>query len=401
MHCDNILPLVEKLADGECTEPERARVEAHLAECESCQEHFRFVQALPEAARKVPLPEPPGAYWDVLPRKVMARIEKEQSTKGRGWLSQILAVPRLRWLGAIAAGVIAVVLSYEVLTLEQERKPATVTEPAEEPVLEEKVPSEPSKTAPDVVAGEAVKRADQDRPDVGGALRRKRPSPTPAEGGGPTPARLPEASPSGKARALQESRDEADVSASPEPISKAAGAAGRGRTIAEAEEAPVAVMAEDVTKPEEARAPPVAQPAAPKLKAAEPLSVEPTKAELEAREADQPQDYRVRKQASLERKGVSPVVFSEKDRETTSVRGPELETKCGALRDSIDPSAEVGKREDIGYQLALCSIELYQLRQTEEDRSQGEKDASAYLDFFPEGEHADEIREFLEQISKQ
>ena len=90
MHCEQMLPLIEKLADGEAAPSEKARAEAHMEACESCRAHFHFLEALPEAARKAPLPEPPEMYWEVLPRKVMARIEEEGSPKsspGRlaGW----------------------------------------------------------------------------------------------------------------------------------------------------------------------------------------------------------------------------------------------------------------------------------------------------------------------------
>jgi hypothetical protein len=309
MHCDELLPLVEKLADGECMESERARAEAHLAECESCREHFGFVQALSEAGRKVPLPEPPGAYWDVLPRKVMARIEKEQSTQSSGgWFLQIFAAPRLRWLGAIAAGVIAVVLSYEVLNLEPERRPVVVRAPAEEPVLEDAVPSEPAKASLDAVTGEAEERIDPDGLDVGGAPRRKRPSSTSPEVAAPTPTSARKATPTGPANALQESKkvkERSDVPASPEPAPTAPVGAARVRARVESEDAPVAVMAEEMRKPARAPAPPTARPAVPRLEASEPLPRESSEQEGGVDEAGKREKYAVAEQAARGRGGHS------------------------------------------------------------------------------------------------
>ena len=115
MRCEQMLPLIEKLADGEAAPSEKARAEAHMEACDSCRAHFRFLAALPEAARKAPLPQPPEMYWEVLPRKVMARIDKKHSPKSSP--GRLAAWSGLRWLGAVAAAVIAVVVGLEVSTL--------------------------------------------------------------------------------------------------------------------------------------------------------------------------------------------------------------------------------------------------------------------------------------------
>ncbi|MEE9179352.1 MAG: zf-HC2 domain-containing protein, partial [Vicinamibacteria bacterium] len=115
MRCDDFLPLIEKLVDGEAAAAERQQAEAHLESCTSCQSHFRFLKALPEAARQASLPDPPDMYWEVLPRKIMSRIEKEGATRRRGWFSQILAPSRLRWAGALAAALVAAVVGLRVL----------------------------------------------------------------------------------------------------------------------------------------------------------------------------------------------------------------------------------------------------------------------------------------------
>ncbi len=61
MDCREIAPYVEPYGDGELGLPERAAVEAHLAECLACQErvdrHRRFRQLLRQQPREVASPE--------------------------------------------------------------------------------------------------------------------------------------------------------------------------------------------------------------------------------------------------------------------------------------------------------------------------------------------------------
>ena len=124
MQCDDFLPLIEKLADGECSTAEKENVRAHLEACGACREHLEFLKALPGAARRTTLPEPPGAYWEALPRKVMARIEEEQSPQKRStWLPGWFAPAQLRWLAVVAAGLMALVLSYEVMLVQPAQSP--------------------------------------------------------------------------------------------------------------------------------------------------------------------------------------------------------------------------------------------------------------------------------------
>ena len=50
----------------------------------------------------------------------MARIEQEETAKiSKGWLSRWFTPAQLRWAGAMAAGVVAVVISLEVIDLWQ------------------------------------------------------------------------------------------------------------------------------------------------------------------------------------------------------------------------------------------------------------------------------------------
>ena len=118
MQCEDFLPLVEKLADGEVTSAEKREAEAHLKACEDCREHFRFLKALPNAARQASPSEPPEIYWEALPRKIMARIarmeEREKPAAG-GWFFGLLSPSGLRWAGAVAAALVAAVVGLQVL----------------------------------------------------------------------------------------------------------------------------------------------------------------------------------------------------------------------------------------------------------------------------------------------
>lgn len=128
MRCHEALPLIEKLADREATAAEKRQAETHLEGCNDCQAHYRFLTALPRAARSSALPEPPGMYWEVLPGKVMERIERErQATANQSWVSWVFRPSRLRWVGAVAAAVVAVVVGLEVSHLrDAERSAAPV-----------------------------------------------------------------------------------------------------------------------------------------------------------------------------------------------------------------------------------------------------------------------------------
>jgi hypothetical protein len=102
--CREIEPLIEKLWDGEASADEKRAAETHLATCRDCRLHLEFLVSTGELARR-PLPEPPESYWELVPRRVLARIEDQPA---RGWFSSFLFAPStLRW-GALGATLIVV-----------------------------------------------------------------------------------------------------------------------------------------------------------------------------------------------------------------------------------------------------------------------------------------------------
>jgi len=163
MRCDDFLPLIEKLADGEAEAAERHQAEAHLESCTSCQAHLRFLRALPKAARQTSLPAPPEMYWDVLPRKIMSRIAKETAEGRGGWFGRLLTPSRLRWAGAMAAALVAAVVGLRVVEFplgDRSRPSSSATRSNEEKreaaISSHDAPASPALPGPDDTEQEAV-----------------------------------------------------------------------------------------------------------------------------------------------------------------------------------------------------------------------------------------------------
>lgn len=115
MTCDKAILLVEKLADGEARSSERREAESHLESCAECRAHYDFVVALESASEEIDWAEPPEAYWQHFPSKVLARLEREQPAEGRRFWRKLLAPPVLRF-GAVAATLtVVVVVGFSVL----------------------------------------------------------------------------------------------------------------------------------------------------------------------------------------------------------------------------------------------------------------------------------------------
>jgi Putative zinc-finger len=101
--------------DGELPARERAEVEAHLAECESCAAFVAQLKAVDEAARSLPT-EAPDGYFDRLPARVRARIQERRKVGG--------SLPAWAWAAALLLAVVT------PLTLRELRSPKHETRPA-------------------------------------------------------------------------------------------------------------------------------------------------------------------------------------------------------------------------------------------------------------------------------
>lgn len=169
--CTEALSLVEKLADKEASAAEKRAAESHLTECSSCRSHLEFLLSLSKEARSMSFPEPPDAYWEHLPRRVLDRIETEAGRTSRGRFFRILlASSTLRW-GALGATLLVLatfgisVLREDSRTLAPPGPPAAMearqpevrvsVEPGAPPPMARDEPApEPAKRESEVVSGE-------------------------------------------------------------------------------------------------------------------------------------------------------------------------------------------------------------------------------------------------------
>lgn len=188
--------------DGELAPSERAEVEAHLAECETCAAFVAQLRAVEEAARSLPTSVPEG-YFDRLPARVRARIEERRRVGG--------SLPAWAWAAALLLAVVT------PLSLRQLRSPQA--EPQAPPAV----------IGPQVPSGTA-----------GDSSRAAAPAPTVA----PMPTRRPE-QPAASALAKRQ-----DHSFAPEPADNAPEVGATGKARAGREEGPAKLA----TAPAESKA---------------------------------------------------------------------------------------------------------------------------------------------------
>ncbi len=396
MQCDDFLPMVEKLADGECSTAEKEQVRAHLEACDACREHYEFLKALPDAARRTSLPEPPGAYWEALPRKVMVRIDQEQSTeKHSAWLPGWFAPAQLRWLAVVAAGLMALVLSYEVMLVQPAQSPEAEQASSTAVVSEDK--DRPS--AFEVSDEAAVKRLEQDgqgarelelqeaddlKP-MSSARKKARPEmPSPPE---KTLAKTDEQT-FGRARPVES------------PISVPEKGETEGSVAAFADEE-ASVLHEVVGK--EGVLPPT-EPSVVVADAPErPQAVSGEESKLSAQAEPSPDRGRAKLEADQAR-ALDRIAVVDRSQKA-SYRGAlgaaqeptesQIEARSDQLRDSLEGGLEGDELLNARFELAECSIALANLRLTEERRNRAVQDSEAFLKISPEGEKAEKIKRGL------
>lgn len=431
MRCDDFLPLIEKLVDGEAAAAERQQAEAHLESCTSCQSHFRFLKALPEAARQASLPDPPDMYWEVLPRKIMSRIEKEGATRRRGWFSQMLAPSRLRWGGALAAALVAAVLGLRVLQLPlayrdapapgkevmEEESPALSAdsltparrqaseEPVEDAAREE--PTEPKEPRQFVALDDDFEQA-----------ARKRVAGEPAPPAAPEIAREEFAADalSSAGKAGQEKQDDAGEAAarrviggrleqdfyelkSTQPDEKNRDQ-GRARSAMPAETANVP-QAE--ARGSQGQKPAAAVPPADREQAAQSVSVSRTlraQPALEEAPSSAAQGYRdlVARYPLRDEPTSSASLSGVAKEKEGAFSDAELETECDEWRQFLARYPGDEREADARYRLALCSIALFDRSPSEDNRRPALDDGTSYLEVATDEERAEAIRRALARI---
>ena len=402
MQCEDFLPLVEKLADGEVTSAEEREAEAHLKACEDCREHFRFLKALPNAARQASPSEPPEIYWEALPRKIMARIarmeEREKPAAG-GWFFGLLSPSGLRWAGALAAALVAAVVGLQVLDAPFSSQPSSRS-------LSQDAPQAPSVSS----LSENTRSGKEGQPVVG-LLESEEESARPPAPATPQTAEegflRDEPSADDADQALQKARavgevgpdgfDELDEVESNEPEpeevrayesgsrleasarsqearDEASGQAGQEGQAGQAVSAPVGARALQ-TRPDREAGERRTQTDAPTLRG------------LPADEG-----YR----ALLER---YPIEGGEST--AASEAGPDDKVReCSDWRQFVERHGGGEEGTSARYRLALCSIALYDREPSDDNRRQAVEDGESYLAAEPSGDRADAIRQALERIRR-
>lgn len=398
MRCEDIRPQIERLSDGECSPSEKTRAEAHLAECETCREHFRFLKALPEAARSAPLPEPTDAYWDILPRKIMARIEQEETaTDLKGWLSRWFTPANLRWAGAMAAGVVAVVISLEVIDRWQPSDPPL--EHSSEPKLameqeidrDSPVPVELGETRGEArtAGAEPLKKSTvADKPQPQSAAAPPKPAVEENVEAKPQETAVPASPPlsrmtSSESEPERPRRSAPTVAPSPGP--------GRART---AKEEVSILAAREIEEPRAKHMTSLQE-----ATSVDEVAVDSVEVEETGLGAEVDDEARVAF-GSLEQRYLRS---SKQSLRTTSTGAsgtsePELLAKCRSWRDYLQRYPDSAEALEARYRLARCSIDLYHSRPTEERRLQATEDATAFLAVAPEDERTEEIERSISTL---
>ena len=416
MSCEDFLPLIEKLADGEVSAAEKLRAAAHLQDCRDCSAHYRFLNALPEAARQASLPEPPEMYWDVLPRKIMSRISAVGAGEAhRGWFFQLLSPSRLRWAGALAAVLVATVAGLRMLE---------TPHPSHRSLETEDVPraAEENSTGEDAGAGvleegrDDKSSADETAPTMPQVILKTEESSGTGLSRDAGKEGLEKAEAGG--RAYREDRAatgrptrELDEVLPGEP---GEGEEAQRRTLAPMEQArqrvpeepseqsPTIASAGEDRRNQEAPPAPSAGPEGREM-VAESLSLRDSPESAEEARSKSPAETAYRE--LLERYPL-PGSSLDDDLRARAQTGDEarlaeaVRTECSAWRDFVERYPGDEHEREARFRLARCSIALVGLLPSEETRRQALEDGSSYLEIEPEGARAEAIRRALELIGR-
>lgn len=401
MRCQDLLPLVEKLSDGEATPAERREAEAHLKACADCREHFRFVEALPRAARQSATAEPPEMYWESLPGKVMARIAENETREPvlRSRLSRVFSATGLRWAGALAAALLAAVVGLRVLDTPFSSQPAPEVSLMREPegaIEAGRADEDSSESGQDRAPGEGPQAAAPATPRDQQLLRapdQEQPGPQTAE---ESVADRREASAEASEGALQKAepargvaeRELRDLGAAaaepapePQPAPEEDTAFERGRRLESEDRFAVANETRSTALRESSEAPsPTVQ--------ADAVALRPQSAEDDFRALEQ------RYPLGATATGSESTASSPSNQSGAEDKAIE----CDAWRRFLQQHGAVEEETSARYRLALCSIALYDLRPSDVRRRQALEDGESYLALDSQSERADAIQEALDRI---
>jgi Putative zinc-finger len=358
--------LVEKLFDGEASAEEQREAETHLETCASCRSHLEFLRSMSERVRAHPLPDPPEAYWEHLPRKILSRIEREPASVVRRFLSRMFAPGGLRRLAPSLA-----LMSSFVLVL---------------------------------VVGLRFLRE-----SPGGAGREAR-SESPAAA-----SPLREAAPATESRGVRESGDaKRPAEDGSEPVSRAlppAASAAAAPPMSRDENLDVELQKSETARHEENAVADAARRSTPQAGA--PAALEgPERASASARATSEPAPAGIsRPSEARERAPISqPAAASDelvRSLDAVARASADADADCTTFRDTLarldaapgaSPSVIDVRKTDVRYQLARCSLGRFRREGGEALRKAALADGDDFLAHETKGPRAEEIRTALDGI---
>jgi Putative zinc-finger len=369
--CSRAEGLVEKLFDGEASSAERGEAEAHLENCANCRSHLahlEFLASIAEKARDRMPPEPPEAYWEHLPRRILGRIEEEGSSS-RGWLRKLFP-GGLRWAAPAVALFASLIVVVAVGTRFLRDRPGMgMSEP--------NARTEPRAPAEGLPASPMSREREEGQPSA------------PAESPSSSPSSSPSAAPSVSApnarseKAPPMARDEKPPAS---PAQSSENAEVRGAALGR--------MKDKAASPsgEAQRA------AAPAAESPAPIASASTR---QGGQASPALSVRERREAN------TPAREPQADSIALSQAGSFGEGDCSAFRDALstwhaeadeDEGANETRKRDVQYQLARCSLDRYRRQRGEALRKAAIDDGVAFLASEKEGPRAEEIRADVERL---
>ncbi len=105
--CLRVEPLLDDLVDGQLGTTEHARVEAHLAACESCAAQLASLEGLLEQTAALSRAVEPGRdLWPEVAPRLAARPAAQPAASWPAWLRQAAAAVLFMALGGLLSQVL-------------------------------------------------------------------------------------------------------------------------------------------------------------------------------------------------------------------------------------------------------------------------------------------------------
>jgi anti-sigma factor RsiW len=113
MACEMYRSQLLEFLDGNLTGAARTELEAHFTQCPGCREEVRVLRETLALVARMPVPEPPEAFWQQYLRELRQKLAPSpRMPRLREWFT----TPLLRPVPAMAIGIVlwvAVILSWQ------------------------------------------------------------------------------------------------------------------------------------------------------------------------------------------------------------------------------------------------------------------------------------------------